>query len=101
MRVGLSMSNKLAEIVSVMLSGKDKSSVEVFMRCLLTPQEISDISSRWEIFKLLSEGVSQRKIAGRLGVSLCKVTRGSREMKEHKEVILEMMEKLEEIKSGR
>ena len=93
------MSDKLTEIVSVMLSGKDKSSLEVLMRCLLTPKEILDISSRWEIFKLLSEGVSQRKIAGQLGVSLCKVTRGSREMKEHKEVILETMKKLKEVKS--
>ncbi|MCL2026426.1 MAG: trp operon repressor, partial [Leptospirales bacterium] len=85
------------EIVSVMLSGKDKVSVEVLMHCLLTPKEILNISSRWEIFKMLSEGVSQRKIAGNLGVSLCKVTRGSREMKKHREVILEMMERLKEI----
>jgi len=93
------MSDKLAEIVSVMLSGKDKAAVEVFMHCLLTPKEILDISSRWEIFKLLSEGVSQRKIAGHLGVSLCKVTRGSREMKTHKKVILEMMEKLRKMEN--
>ena len=88
------MSDKLTEIVSVMLSSKDKASVEVFVRCLLTPREILDISSRWEIFKLLSEEVSQRKIAGRLGVSLCKVTRGSREMKEHRNVITDMIGKL-------
>ncbi|MCL1910817.1 MAG: trp operon repressor [Leptospirales bacterium] len=93
------MSDKLAEIVSVVMSGKDNVSVEIFMRCLLTPREILDISSRWEIFKLLSEEVSQRKIAGRLGVSLCKVTRGSREMKEHKNVIVEMIGKLKETKN--
>jgi len=91
------MNNKLAEIVSVMLSGKDNASAEILMHCLLTPKEIADISSRWEIFKMLSEGVSQRKIAGHLGVSLCKVTRGSREMKKHGKMISEMMERLKEM----
>jgi TrpR family trp operon transcriptional repressor len=66
------------------------------MRCLLTPKEITDISSRWEIFKLLSAGVSQRKISEQLGVSLCKITRGSREMKDKDSVLLQMVGKLKE-----
>ncbi|MFW6293058.1 MAG: Trp family transcriptional regulator [Spirochaetota bacterium] len=31
--------------------------------------------------QLLEEGVSQREIARRLGISLCNITRGSRELK--------------------
>jgi TrpR family trp operon transcriptional repressor len=48
---------------------------------ILTRNEIGDLSSRWSLVNLLSCGVSQREIAKRLGISLCKITRGSRELK--------------------
>lgn len=52
-----------------------------FFRSLFTQKERADIASRWALVKLLDQGVTQRKIAGDLGVSLCKITRGSRELK--------------------
>ncbi len=45
---------------------------------LLTETEIHDISLRLALLELLSEGVSQRDIAAALGISLCKITRGSK-----------------------
>ena len=55
--------------------------VEQFLREILTPSEAADLGSRWELLKRLEAGQSQRHIAGELGLSLCKITRGSRELK--------------------
>jgi TrpR family trp operon transcriptional repressor len=55
--------------------------IEDFLRCLLTPAETADIAARWALVKALDEGHPQREIAKDLGVSLCKITRGSRELK--------------------
>ncbi len=50
-----------------------------FLDSLLTPREKSDIAKRWALVKLLDRGLTQRKIAEDLQISLCKITRGSRE----------------------
>ncbi|MCK5735797.1 MAG: transcriptional regulator, partial [Spirochaetaceae bacterium] len=39
------------------------------------------ISSRWTLVRLIDRGMSQRNISKELGLSLCKITRGSRELK--------------------
>lgn len=48
---------------------------------LLTPREREEIALRWELVCMLERGVTQRAIAAALGVSLCKITRGSHELK--------------------
>jgi TrpR family transcriptional regulator, trp operon repressor len=73
--------DKLSEIARILSGIDDPGLLERFFREILTPKEVRDISSRWELVKLLEEGVSQREIARRLGLSLCKITRGSRELK--------------------
>lgn len=57
----------------------------------LTVGEQRDLYSRWLIFKLLEEGVTQREISERLGVSLCKITRGSRFLKSSKTIVKRML----------
>lgn len=52
-----------------------------FLYCLLTPSEIADIAARWALVKALKKKIPQREIAKDLGISLCKITRGSRELK--------------------
>lgn len=51
-----------------------------FLRDLLTPVEYRDTALRWRIVTMLSKGIPQREIAESLGVSLSKITRGSREL---------------------
>ena len=48
---------------------------------LLTPREREEIALRWQLVLLLAEGFTQRAIASQLGISLCKITRGARELK--------------------
>jgi TrpR family trp operon transcriptional repressor len=59
----------------------DAGGAEDFIRAILTPRELDKIALRWRLIKLLREGHSQRRIAEELRVSLCKITRGSRELK--------------------
>lgn len=72
---------RLAELAAVLARINDPAMIEEFLVELFTPAEQKDIASRWELVKRLEQGVSQRKIAADLGLSLCKITRGSRELK--------------------
>lgn len=54
--------------------------LRAFLCDLLTPAEYRDTALRWRIVTQLFKGVPQRDIAESLGVSLSKVTRGSREL---------------------
>lgn len=85
--------NKLKEIARVLADTSDQEVIEAFLKSILTKNEIDEISGRWELVKLLHDGMSQRKIAERLGVSLCKITRGSRELKKSHSPFKAMIEK--------
>jgi TrpR family trp operon transcriptional repressor len=71
----------MREIARAFAATSDPQYILHFLNSLLTPNEIREISSRWELVKLLDQGQSQRQIAQRLGLSLCKITRGARELK--------------------
>ena len=68
--------------LAVVLSRLDNAS-EVYevLYALLTTREREKIALRWKLVELLEKGVSQRAIAAELGISLCKITRGSHELK--------------------
>lgn len=51
---------------------------EILLHDLLTPQELESVSERWQLIRHLDKGVPQRDIAAELGVSISKITRGSR-----------------------
>ncbi len=78
--------DKINEISEVFADIKKAELIERFLKSILTEKEISDVSSRWELVKMLDRGISQRKIAGDLGLSLCKITRGSKELKKRNSV---------------
>ena len=83
--------DKLQEIVRRLAEIDDPGLLEKFFREILTPKEVKDLSSRWELVKLLEEGVSQRAIARRLHLSLCKITRGSRQLKKPDSALREVI----------
>lgn len=49
---------------------------------ILTPKELLDLATRWQITKRLFSGMAQRKISKDLGVSISKITRGSRVLRD-------------------
>ena len=80
------------ELTQVLGHVKDPIRIKEFLFCLLTKYEIEEVASRWELVKLLDEGVSQRNIAAQLGLSLCKITRGSKELKKTDSAFKEFIE---------
>lgn len=71
----------LAELARLLARTDDPQLVEEVLNALLTPSEAHDLSARWELVKRLDQGETQRQIARSLHLSLCKITRGSRELK--------------------
>ncbi|MDD5705708.1 MAG: Trp family transcriptional regulator [Kiritimatiellae bacterium] len=69
------------ELAAVFARVRDPSGMHRLLEEMLTEAELHDLSLRWRLVKLLQAGVPQREIAERLGVSLCKITRGSRVLK--------------------
>jgi TrpR family trp operon transcriptional repressor len=71
----------LNELSRALAMANDPELIKGFLESLLTENEVSDISTRWTLVRLIEHGMSQRTISRELGLSLCKITRGSRELK--------------------
>ena len=71
----------LSELAFALAKTKDPLLIKNFLRSLLTPAETADVAARWALVKALEQKIPQREIAKSLGLSLCKITRGSKEMK--------------------
>lgn len=71
----------LHELCSIFADMKDEQLLEEFFCCLFTPSERKDIANRWLLVKEIDKGTTQRNIAKMFGMSLCKITRGSKELK--------------------
>lgn len=71
---------ELRELAAV-LTRLDAAEVFDLFQAILTPQERAKIALRWKLVCMLEKGITQRAIAAELGVSLCKITRGSHELK--------------------
>jgi TrpR family trp operon transcriptional repressor len=78
-------------LVDVFSRTQDKDLLTRFLKNILTPSEINNLVLRWELVKLLDKGVSQREIGRMLGISLCKITRGSRELKKKNSAIKKVL----------
>jgi TrpR family trp operon transcriptional repressor len=66
------------DLAEAFCSIKDPALMQEFFSEIFTPAEVDDFVLRWRLMELLNQGFTQREIASRLGVSLCKITRGSR-----------------------
>ncbi len=83
----------MKEIAKIVKNLQTTSEIEDFFKELLTESEIETLSKRWQILNLLLKGVTQREISNELQVSLCKVTRGAKILKNKKSVLLEYLKK--------
>ena len=85
------VAENLYELASALATTKDTLLIENFLRSLLTPAEIADITGRWALVKALEQKIPQREISKTLGISLCKITRGSKEMKNPNQAFQKML----------
>ncbi|MFA6505826.1 MAG: Trp family transcriptional regulator [Treponemataceae bacterium] len=86
------VSENLGELSRAFAATDDPEFIESFLRSLLTPAEAADVAARWALVKALDLHVPQREIAKELGLSLCKITRGSRELKKSDSPFKRMLE---------
>ena len=91
--------NALREMSKTLAHTDDPDLVEEFLYCILTPSEQETIAARWELVKLIDQGYSQRKISEMLGLSLCKITRGSKELKKENSAFARMIHAFRQVES--
>jgi len=92
--------NNLKEISQILAELDDARSIEDFLLSILTENESKNLASRWEIVKRIDQGISQRKIASDLHLSLCKITRGSRVLKESNSILKKILNKNRSVGKG-
>ena len=85
--------DKLNEIAKVIQSINTEKEAISFLKELLTNAEAETLSKRWRILEMLIEGYTQRGIAQELQVSLCKVTRGSKLLKNKNSILAKHLTK--------
>ena len=77
----------IAEIANLITTLNTKKDICNFMIEILTESELETLSKRWCILKKLSQGSTQREISKEFNVSLCKVTRGAKILKNKNAII--------------
>ncbi|MBA4503746.1 Trp family transcriptional regulator [Marinobacterium marinum] len=71
----------LNELLDHLLGMQERDALETALRDLLTPAELTEVSNRLQILRMLEAGIPQREIAKQLGVGIATVTRGARALK--------------------
>ena len=69
------------DLIHMFTSIKNKEEMTALFQDLFTPAELKDFTLRWHLLNDLYKHTPQRIIAKELKISLCKITRGSRILK--------------------
>jgi TrpR family trp operon transcriptional repressor len=85
------------ELIRVFAEIKDVKEMDAFLREIFTPKELADLELRWQLLKELNEGQTQRSIAARHRMSLCKITRGSKVLKAENSLIKKILDRKKEV----
>ena len=88
------MEDNLSEIIDIFSRTTDKREMRSLFEDVFTDAERTDIAKRWYIFKELYKGTPQRKIAKDMEVSICKITRGSKTLKNDQSVVKRVLSDL-------
>ncbi|MBN1829099.1 MAG: transcriptional regulator [Deltaproteobacteria bacterium] len=81
------------ELVNVFAEITDPAEMNRFFGEIFTPKERDALTLRWRLLKELHEGRTQRDIAARHGISLCKITRGSKVLKQKNSVVMKILDR--------
>jgi TrpR family transcriptional regulator, trp operon repressor len=87
------MKKPVNALINAVLSIKSARILDAFFNEIFTHSERKDFLLRWELMKMLMEGLPQRVIAAKLGVSLCKITRGARIIKDKESVTYALLKR--------
>jgi TrpR family trp operon transcriptional repressor len=76
------MLNSYNELINTFSTITNKEEMQKFLEEILTDKERNSLALRWQLMKDLNAGKSQREIASDYHMSLCKITRGSKILKD-------------------
>ena len=88
------MNDNLSEIIEIFSKTTDRREMRKLFEDVFTDAERTDIAKRWYIYKELYKGTPQRRIAKDMEVSLCKITRGSKTLKNDDSVIRKVLSEM-------
>ena len=83
--------HELCATIAGMTSARD---VEDFCGCLFTEAEREDLAKRWLLVREIDRGTTQREIARMFKMSLCKITRGAKELKKSSSAFRKVLDSL-------
>ena len=75
------------ELAKILTKIDDLSMMNRFLKEMCTEKELRDLSLRWELLKELHDGKTQREIAKLHKISLCKITRGSKLLRQKDSIV--------------
>lgn len=82
----------LSELIHILYNIDNEELLYKCFECLFTPPELEDLGKRWLLVKEIDKGTPQREIAQKFHMSLCKITRGSKELKKSQSAFNKMLE---------
>ena len=85
----------MEKISKILAEIDDPELLDRFLSEILTTREYKDLSLRWQLLIDLANGETQRAIANKHGISLCKITRGSKILKNEGSVTAKLLNKLQ------
>lgn len=74
-------SMRKGNLIDTLTRIQDPEEMGQLLKEILTDAEWDAIDLRWQLMEKLNDGHTQREIASELGISLCKITRGSKILK--------------------
>ncbi len=92
------LENALREMCRLLAKNGDADFIYEFFGCLFTPAEMTDFAKRWLLVREIDRGTTQREIAKKFHISLCKITRGSRELKKSDSAFRRLLDYADSIK---
>ncbi len=88
------MKSEFKKLSEALADISDADEIDKLLTELTTESERKDLGLRWKLMEMLHSGKTQRDISAELGVSLCKITRGAKILKQPDSVSKKIISKI-------
>ncbi len=85
----------LSELIKIITEISSVEEMNKLFEEIFTTKEKYDLALRWRLMKDLYNSIPQREIAHNLGISLCKITRGSKILKQEESICRNIISRLQ------
>lgn len=79
------------DLIKIFCDTKDSDDMKKLFGEMFTDREQKDFILRWDLLKDLYQGIPQREIASKHKISLCKITRGSKILKNEESYVKKLL----------